>query len=694
MSGQIKPYDTLGMLEHVSPDSLAIDEYFPFPHHVISRTKTGEVLSVFSDDIWDLSLYTANSSARIYFEGIFLNKDEKNNGKNSLADSLIRDSKLIILNLWYRRQLSVSSLMALWIQIKYLARYAFYSHVTFKKALSLCEYIEFRLEGSESRYQEWMRLSGLYNLIFHLTHLSHQTPELDFKPSLKFIDLVSKEARDREEESNRERIQTPVIPIRILTAFIGQSTDSCLKFIDIFDRIERLWEQYEDVKKQAESGSLFLGKWRHSKYTISRQVWKYIIESSKENLKLTNELKINNIQDLVNYVGYIQKNSASMISQFTGMRVSEVRSIPLNSYNVLHYGEEAICGFNSYTFKFSGNSPKKQFWVTAEQAELYYKSAFFCAKLIYRFYYSIDINLINQDDYPLFPNKSLSRGGRSSIFEITPVLYKAAWRPSVKNTQNVNEFIVTHQDVEEIQSFNPWVDFSKKGIEVGKVFPFCWHMYRRSLVVYAARGGVSIPVLANQLKHPIEKITVYYADGSVYAKNFVEKSGYKNKGLFDFINELLEEFLSSNIDLINDDIVDYEGTLFGGEGSRLQRYKNKGELPSIYEDRSLTEKEVRAGRLAYRRTVVGGCSSIKPCDRVAFTSILACIDCSNSIFNDNTLGIMNDQIDVWKEEIIEYGPDSPFSLQRQKEISIVEKHLLVRNKLIPVKEIVDDDIKR
>ncbi|MFA0061775.1 integrase [Vibrio cyclitrophicus] len=688
MSIQIKPYDTLGVPEHISPDPLAMDESYPSPLHVISRTKSGKVLSIFSDDVWDLSLYSSGGGSRIYFEGIFLNEDLYQEGRCLLADSLIRDSKLIVLNLWYRRQLSVKSIMALWIQIKYVARYAFYSRISFKEVFSRCEYLEFRLKGSNNRYQEWERISGLYLLIRHLTHLSHQISDLDFKPSVEFTEFVRKQAFEREDEQNRERIQTPVIPVRIVTALIDQSTTSCRQFMECAEELELVWAQYERVKAQAENGEIRLGKWRQSNYTIAKQVWKYIKNSSVKNFKIMNLLNINSIQELVNYVGYIQKTSASMISLFTGMRISEVRSIPLNSYRVLQFGEEIICGFDSYTFKFAGNSPKKQFWVTAKQAELYYQSAFACAKLSYRFYYALDINSIKQDTYPLFPNKRLREYCESSIFAISPIPYKTGWRPTKKHTQNLNEFIVTLEDLDEMQRLNPWVDFSKKRIEVGKVFPFCWHMYRRSLVVYAARGGVSLPVISNQLKHPIEKMTVYYAEGSVYANNFVERGEDKHKGLFSFINELLEEFCNSNLDKIANDIVDYEGTLFGGEGARLQGYKNKGELPSIYEDRSLTEKEVRAGRLAYRRTVVGGCSSIQPCDRVAFTSILSCIDCSKAIFNDESMGIMKDQIEVWKEEITLYGKNNPFSLQRQKEISIIEKLLVKRDKLIPVKVII------
>lgn len=689
MNVELAPYETIGVAKHTSPDSLSSNLCFPDSSHVISRRKNGDVLSVFSDDVWDFSLYTSRPQARLHFKGIFSGANGKDETQTPLAKSIIRDSKIIVLNLWYRRQLSVNSVMALWIQIKYMARFAFYSGITFADALSKGKFIEYRLKGSESRYQEWIRLASLYNLIKHLAHLSHQISDFNLKPSVHFTNLVAEQAREREDESTREKIQTPVIPIRLLSELILQSTASCLKFMEELSTLEEIWEKYEATKVKAEKGEIRFGKWRQSSATIARQVWKSITESSQKAWRLLDELQIESIQELTNYISYIQKTSATMISQFTGMRVSEVRATPLNSYRILKYGEEVICGFDSYSFKFAGNSPKKQFWVTADEAEIYYQSALASASLIYRFYYSLNINSLNQDRYPLFPSLVSRIDSETPIFLVKPRDLQEGWRTSTKNTDRRDAFVVTNEDLEEMQSFNPWVDFSKKGIEVGKEFPFAWHMFRRSLVVYAARGGVSIPVIAYQLKHPIEKMTVYYADGSAYANNFVERSKNNHEGLFDFINELQEEFLNRKINTIHNDISDYEGILFGGAGAALQRQKNIGELPSIYEDRALTEKEVRSGRLAYRRTAVGGCSSIEPCDRVAFTSILPCIDCSKAVFNDHTADIMRDQIDVWREEISLYGETSPFSLQRKKEISVVEQHLAARNNLIPVREVIE-----
>jgi|GEM_PF-3748774 len=688
MSIQISPHDTIGVSPSIAPDSLSLDASSPDCTHIISRKRNGDVMSVYSDNTWDFSLYTTRPNARLNFEGIFTDEHTFSLRNSSLAKSIIDDSKKIVLNLWYRRQLSVNSVMALWIQIKYIARYALVSRTNFTEALCKVDFIEYRLQGSESTYQEWIRLAGLYNLINHLIQLSHQVSGFHITPSVDLTNLVIEKAQERINERTKERIQTPVIPIRVLTELINQCTQACVRFMEIKSIVETLWKSYEITKVKAVTGDITFGKWRRSNATVARQVWKHIKNSHQESIKLLADLQIDSIQELTNYIGYIQKCSATMISQFTGMRISEVRSIPLNSYRRISYGEEVICGFDSYTFKFAGNSPKKQFWVTADEAELYYQSALNSASLIYRFIYSLNLESLDQDKYPIFPGQSLKSGSETPIFLANPRSFREGWRPSTKYTNHRDKFSVTNEDIEEIQSFNPWVDFSEKGINIGKEFPFSWHMLRRSLVVYAARGGVSIPAIANQLKHPIEKMTIYYADGSVYANNFIDRSK-NNDSLIDFVSELQEEISNAKIDSIIDDISDYEGILFGGTGAYLQRQKSKGILPSIYQDRSLTEKEVRAGRLAYRRTAVGGCSSIDPCDRIAFTSILTCIDCSNAIFNDDTAEIMIDQIEVWKDEISIYGENSPFSLQRINEISIVEQHLAARKNLIPTTEVIE-----
>jgi hypothetical protein len=68
---QLVPYDTIGIAQHTSPDSLSTDVSTPDSNHVISRRRNGDILSVFADNVWDFSLYTSRPNARIYFESIF-----------------------------------------------------------------------------------------------------------------------------------------------------------------------------------------------------------------------------------------------------------------------------------------------------------------------------------------------------------------------------------------------------------------------------------------------------------------------------------------------------------------------------------------------------------------------------------------------------------------------------------------------
>ncbi|HHF3083342.1 site-specific integrase [Vibrio diabolicus] len=688
MSIKIVPYDIIGCSGTLSPDSILQEEVSPQSTHVISRKKNGDVLSTFSDNIWDFSNYTSRTHARLHFLGIFLKNDFEQNKFNSFAENIVKEAKVIVLNLWYRRQLSVNSLLSVWIQIKYISRYSFYNNISISEALNKKDFIVYRLSGSNNKYQEWSRLAALSNLNSHLVSLSHQVPYFKRYVSSDFIDLVAKMAWEREECRYKYRIQTPVIPIRILSALIEESNISCQRFLDIATNIETIINSYKSNIEKAKLGKISLGKWRNSKATLSKQAWKKTREELPDQYKLLDEFSFNSIQNIVHYISYIQKTSASMIAQFTGMRISEIRATPLNSYRVLTFGSESLCGFDSYTFKFSGHSPKSQFWVSSKESELYYRAALIGARLIYSLFYSINIDSVDKSKLPLFPSHFVKSNNDSPIFKVKPMELKGGWSVNDKYTSNKNSFVVKNKDMEEIKNINPWGDLSKKGIEIGKEFKFSWHMFRRSLVVYAARGGVSLPVITNQLKHTVEKMTIYYANESAYANNFVERSRNKNEGLFDFINELQEELLSSKIDLIHSDIQDYDGTLFGGAGVTLQKQKSENKLPSIYRDRVLTEKEVLSGRLAYRRTAVGGCSAIEPCNKIAFTSIFTCLDCNKAIFNDRTADIMLEQIEIWRDEIDKYGENSPFSLQRKSEIATINKHLRVREKLIPIREVL------
>lgn len=689
MNTDLVPFEVIGVSPSFAPDYLSSEDSIPAPNHVISRNKQGEVLSTFSNNIWDFSIYTSRGCAKLNFEGIFESVSVKKHN-SSLADSILKDAKKIVLNLWYRRQLSVNSIMALWIQIKYISRYAYQLDVSINQVLADLDYFEYRLSGSSNRYQEWSRLAGIQNLITHLTHINHQVKNFNIAASSRFIQRTSEMAREREDEKISNRIQTPVIPSRILSEAISQNIQTCSIFLDNIHVLKFVFSEFEKIRKQAETGEVKLGRWRGSKSTLACQVWKFIIKNNPDYKSILIKSGIENIQDVSSYLAYIQKSSSAMIAQFTGMRVSEIRAIPLNGFKSYQYGGEEIWGFNSYTFKFSGSSPKSEFWITSVESELFYQAAKASSELIYKYKLGVDINDHEPGKLPLFPGRSGWINGVNGLFDVPPMNDNFGWRASIKFTPNYNAFFIIKDDIQEIKKFNPWVDFSKKNIIVGAQYPFAWHMHRRSLVVYAARSGVSLPILSYQLKHPIEQMTLYYANDSIYAKNFIDRSKNnqnKNQGLINLVDEFQEELLLTQVDLLLEDITDYDGVLFGGAGASLQRAKNKNGLPSIYEDSAVTELEIKAGRIAYRRTAVGGCASIKACDRIAFTSVLACIDCDSSVFNDKTVDIMEDQIFVWEEEIMKYGESSPFSKQRRKEILIIERHLKMRNNLIRLQEV-------
>ena len=80
------------------------------------------------------------------------------------------------------------------------------------------------------------------------------------------------------------------------------------------------------------------------------------------------------------------------------------------------------------------------------------------------------------------------------------------------------------------------------------------------------------------------------------------------------------------------ELLDSGVTLAGAAGKNLQTKRAENKLPKFLDDRNSTKKAVKNGKIRYRSTLVGGCMSIKPCDKGAGILASACISCENVVF--------------------------------------------------------------
>lgn len=80
------------------------------------------------------------------------------------------------------------------------------------------------------------------------------------------------------------------------------------------------------------------------------------------------------------------------------------------------------------------------------------------------------------------------------------------------------------------------------------------------------------------------------------------------------------------------ELLDSGVKLTGSAGKNLQTKRAENKLPKFLDDRNSTKKAVKNGKIRYRSTLVGGCMSIKPCDKGAGILASACISCENAVF--------------------------------------------------------------
>ena len=173
------------------------------------------------------------------------------------------------------------------------------------------------------------------------------------------------------------------------------------------------------------------------------------------------------------------------------------------------------------------------------------------------------------------------------------------------------------KELEQIDPHRAWR--SEEGFRIGVRWKFKTHQLRRSLALYAQRSGlVSLPSLRRQLHHITEEMSRYYAKGSAFAKDFIGEeqdhfgvewqSAQPESSALSYILNVL----------MNDD------ALIGGHANWVQHRLSR-EDGEVLVDRAATMRRFRKGEMAYKETVLGGCTKVDGCDQVALNWLS--VDC-------------------------------------------------------------------
>lgn len=146
---------------------------------------------------------------------------------------------------------------------------------------------------------------------------------------------------------------------------------------------------------------------------------------------------------------------------------------------------------------------------------------------------------------------------------------------------------------------------------VGKVWPLAYHQLRRTGAVnMLASGLVSEESLQYQLKHLCVGMTRYYGQNYWKLKARLNSAA---AGLW--LKEAFRSLARELSDLISGDITSPHGE------------KRKSQILNVVTEKSHRELErmAQAGKIAYRRTIFGGCTNLEPCPYGGVSNFAPCM---------------------------------------------------------------------
>lgn len=611
----------------------------PKDDFIISRNIDGSVLSIFMDDIWDISVYnTTSSKCRLNF---IINKTEK------LSDDYIHQMKWLMVCLMYLNPvvLSASSMILFLKSIRDLAVYCYENNIPYIYDL-FADYKILKKYFSDANPSVKNIISTL-QIMSHLSKMDRNVTGVIITNDMRLNEISAQAQNARIEQL----AQTLPIPSRLY-----------------FLRIEQLSNLINDFSVHKNGLILFLRKLLNEPhYGLSKLKQKILGRGdTQRKSKLTGKkclpclatfdeaLEEHGLTMFAQKYGFNSKQSFSgfltkvryvckhQIHLYSGMRHDEVR---LLKYGCLH--RESMSWGESYfisgiTTKMS-QSRKLVRWVTCIEV----KKAIELAEAITeevakRFGYK-------STDCSLFIPHSIISSKRYIPLQDDCIKFE------MKDKYQPASFRIEQSDMVEIDRILLNVDWSKyPKLKVGEEWPYSFHQYRRSLAIYASNSGlIELSSLKYQLKHITDSMTMYYKKGSERATVVVGECPTDH-----FIHEFQDRKPISDAIVYFQNYLMSEEKLFGGQGKILERLRTDKEKNFILEERELTERRFKRGEIAFKETPLGACTSVDKCDSRLNISFTSCISCASAVLKpskvDNFIRQLENSLLTLPPESVEY----------------------------------------
>ena len=235
----------------------------------------------------------------------------------------------------------------------------------------------------------------------------------------------------------------------------------------------------------------------------------------------------------------------------------------------------------------------------------------------------------------------------------------ASYRDVVRNYPqlfNPDELRITANDLAEAMSITP--DLDRDGYSIGRIWPLSWHQLRRTGAVnLQASGVVSDSSVQYQLKHASRAMSLYYGQG--YSRVRLDERTRTR-----YVRAMYESMAREVSAWTEGDFISPHGEARKAQITGLVSVSDRSELVAA----------AREGRVAWRDTLLGGCTRPGPCEYGGIDNIVRCSGgdghspCVDALYDrrkEPALRMLLRQIDA---RLIDEAPGTPYqqSLQAQK----------------------------
>ncbi|UUS57327.1 hypothetical protein MST16_15050 [Acinetobacter sp. YH16040_T] len=662
-----------GVAEHFLPDEYRLQNHqlTVSASFVLSRMKNGTTLSVYADNVWDLSPYLPKCYCKLNFKTWLENARED----DFLFAQIRAEMKKIIFALLYVKtdKSIIKSIEQRHLVLRQFARLAYKNGCTLQQLFGDGAYLSKVNDAYAGvSYQKVAHIKAFLTDCFTL---QQQYPLLipafsTYQP----IEHLAKLVAQLRLQSNKVGPQTKVVPSRLYIALINALADKLNEFNQNAVALLQWFQRIQQDKAFARMPREF----SYYKNAVS-------FVDARDLLGLTQLFENNQIQkhaNLTRYMTLIQGMAKLWIHLFTGMRDNEVNHLSYDCYQTVQSHEHLVHVVMGYTSKLHGGGNKSTYWISFEDIQI----GVCAAQSIGEIYALLNphYDLSNPAEYPLFPtlySQKHRNKNNQNIKNETDFVSHFSGAPT-RTQANFNQYLgrisvslgdglrIIESDLAELEAFDAFRNWrEEKDCQIGKYWNICTHQFRRSLAVYGARSGfIGLGALSVQYKHLTEAMTLYYRENSVFAPNVLASESQK-----EFIQELEYQRLVHSYAQFDDGVINSSSRLLGGAGTYLQLQKDREQLLKVFPNRDETIKRMKKGEIAYKPSLFGACTNPDSCEKISFTAITSCLNCAHSIFDVESAEKMQKAVQRLRRVRDEQAQDSLLYGQMDSDIMALNK---------------------